>query len=449
MQASTTDVPPLSEEERAEFYRESVLRNGARGARLLATLAALWGLTDPLIFAGDRASQGRMLSLHAGCALTLGALSLGLARSAWVRRRPILWSMVALLLCTAIIGVSVAHLGGIETPWFHFFYPAAFLNIVAAIRFRLRLVLNYAAAALYALSFFLVRPGDLGSPMALIAISFLIFIFLVGSLAGELATRLMLESHAHALRERRFKLTLEDQVREQTAEIRAFAWKLDQAREHERRHLAHELHDELGQELSALHYAARLAIQRHGQGDRRIEPNLLQIDQLISRTSLSLRNLLLFLRPPLLEELGLGEALERLVEQNRAVAPFNIELRYEPLPPIDPQTSTVIFRVVQEALTNALRHAQARHVWVHLAPRDRGIDLSVEDDGVGLPSERPARGLSGLGLVGMQQRVEGLGGRVSFCSREPQGTRVWAHIPAEFPAESPLSPATPRETKPA
>jgi signal transduction histidine kinase len=145
------------------------------------------------------------------------------------------------------------------------------------------------------------------------------------------------------------------------------------------------------------------------------------------------RDLALDLRPSILDDLGLAAALRWLVDrqaQRAGLVPhFAVQTSGAPLPP---DVATGCFRVAQEALINVVRHAGARHVWVDLREREEEVELVIRDDGAGFNPEearrRAARGLS-LGLLGVQERVGLLGGRVAIESGPGQGTTIRAWFP--------------------
>jgi signal transduction histidine kinase len=130
------------------------------------------------------------------------------------------------------------------------------------------------------------------------------------------------------------------------------------------------------------------------------------------------------LRPRLLDDLGLVEALRELLTRERALSgiPVSLAVETEALP--DSESALALYRVAQEAFTNIRRHAHARAANVRLARDDAGWSLAIEDDGSGLNVNR-----TGLGLRTMRERVEALGGRLEVHSRRGSGTRVAAWVP--------------------
>ncbi|MCP3977881.1 MAG: hypothetical protein GY716_00930 [bacterium] len=220
--------------------------------------------------------------------------------------------------------------------------------------------------------------------------------------------------------------------------LRRLTRRLEHAKEEERRFIARELHDELGQALSA----AKITLQRLSRklttpGDARLTTDAIElINGLISRV----RELSLDLRPPLLDELGFMPALRGYAEGQSQRTGLRIRVVAEPEPDaMDPDVATAAFRVVQEALTNVVRHAGARNVEIGVDCGDERVRLSIRDDGAGFDLdqalEAAVRGRH-LGLLGMRERVEALGGVLVVDSAPGRGTAITAELPLtdELPA---------------
>ncbi len=207
--------------------------------------------------------------------------------------------------------------------------------------------------------------------------------------------------------------------------------RLESVKEDERQHLAHELHDELGQNLTAAKIDLQVLRQQLPEPAlrERLDQSLVNLDSMISQV----RSLSLSLRPPLLEEAGLVAALEHFLSGLAERTGLEINFSAAPDIPDEPaQTHKVIFRIVQEAVNNALRHAQARHITVALSQREDGLGLEVRDDGIGFEPEAARRSASTgehLGLLGMTERVRAAGGTLEIDSSPGQGSRITAWIP--------------------
>jgi signal transduction histidine kinase len=228
--------------------------------------------------------------------------------------------------------------------------------------------------------------------------------------------------------------TLAQKLQATLAERNVLTRKLIAVQDEERRHLARELHDEFGQSLTAI--AAQAAAAAHTA--ERECPELFEECQGISRTTASmmgtLRGALVRLRPPDIEELGLAASLESLVASwngyERGRTRFDIAIigQVDDLPP---SVCASLYRIAQEAITNAAKHAKARHVQLCLKAGHAEIVLSVEDDGEAT-SESPSP-KAGMGLLGMQERVVSLDGTLHFERRPGGGARLVATIPNVVP----------------
>lgn len=206
--------------------------------------------------------------------------------------------------------------------------------------------------------------------------------------------------------------------------------RLMEVQEDERKKIAHELHDEIGPHLFALR--ANATVLEAGLKEAGLEPlqkRLAAVAGQIEALQGQNRRILRQLRPPALDELGLGEALKILVAGWRETDPsVDIELRLpEDLGALDERESLALYRLVQEALTNIFRHARATHASVVLsrAGTPPEIRLRIQDDGIGIDPALPA----GLGLTGMRERVRGLGGRLSFGVAPGGGGLIEAALP--------------------
>ncbi|HEX5063734.1 MAG TPA: GAF domain-containing sensor histidine kinase [Kofleriaceae bacterium] len=212
-------------------------------------------------------------------------------------------------------------------------------------------------------------------------------------------------------------------------EQRALAARIEAVREEERTGIARELHDELGQALTALKLdVAWIARNTHENGS--MHARLDEMAQLVDTTLQSVRRISSELRPVILDELGLGATIQWQADEFGART--NIELNVEnalPEQPIDRTVSTAAFRIFQEALTNIARHAEATRVDVRLRASEGNLIMEVADDGVGLPELVRRGSPQSLGLVGMRERARRLGGDCIVMRRQPRGTLVVLSVP--------------------
>ncbi len=213
------------------------------------------------------------------------------------------------------------------------------------------------------------------------------------------------------------------------ARLREVAARALGSAEEERKRIARELHDETAQTLAALLIRLRL-VQRANDGDARaklLEEMRADVGQALE----GIRRFARGLRPPALDELGLVPAIESHVRSLEEISGLRIRVESEEVAgDLPPQAELATYRIVQEALSNVVRHARATHAWVRIAHDGARLVVAVEDDGRGFD---PARVMSteggGLGLFGMKERAGYIGGQVEVASTPGGGTRVRAEIP--------------------
>jgi signal transduction histidine kinase len=234
-------------------------------------------------------------------------------------------------------------------------------------------------------------------------------------------------------------VSLRRQVRRQAGLIRH---RLLTVQEEERRHLARELHDELGQVLATINCHLHAA---KGAAGAAALPRLEACGKLLQHAGEQVRSLALELRPALIDVLGLEATLRWLAErhQQRTGCAVGVagHLSGGPLPP---DLAIACFRVVQEALTNVARHAAARDVSLVLGQTEAALEVAVRDDGVGFdvgPTRQRAARRGSLGLLGMAERVQLLGGGLCVESRPGCGTLVRASFPLARRPGGPADPA--------
>jgi len=211
--------------------------------------------------------------------------------------------------------------------------------------------------------------------------------------------------------------------------------RLEAAKEDERRFLAHELHDELGQTLTALKLRLQLGARAAAPPADGVGDAVALVDDLIARV----RKMSVDLRPPLLDEVGLVPALRAYLESQSALSGVSMELEEgtEKTPlhldgRLPSDLEIACFRVAQESITNALRHASARRISVLIVQRAAGITLAVKDDGRGFDvagTLETAAAEGHLGVIGMRERVRSRGGTFQVISHPGMGTTVTVDLP--------------------
>lgn len=205
------------------------------------------------------------------------------------------------------------------------------------------------------------------------------------------------------------------------------------AAEEERKRIARELHDETAQLLAAL--LIRIRVVRRAPDPQTLDALLDDMRREIAAALEGVRRFARGLRPPALDELGLVPAIESHVRSVSVVAGFPVRLEAEAIDgALPPEAELAVYRIVQEALSNVVRHARASHATVRVRRTAGQLEVRIDDDGRGFDVARVrAGGGGGLGLFGMTERAGYLGGRVEVTSTPGGGTHVCAEIPLGDP----------------
>lgn len=214
-------------------------------------------------------------------------------------------------------------------------------------------------------------------------------------------------------------------------QLRALSDRIEAVREEERTNIAREIHDELGQALTALKLdIAWVAHRSQPEVAGKLADMSRATDEIIS----AVRRIAAELRPGILDSIGLRAAIEWQADETsrRSGIPVRIESRVGDLQ-VERSLATAVFRIFQEAITNVVRHAKATRIDVKLWLERGNLRVDIADDGVGVPQIAPRS--SSLGLLGMRERARRVGGDCTIRRREPQGTVVALSVPLRFPAE--------------
>ena len=220
----------------------------------------------------------------------------------------------------------------------------------------------------------------------------------------------------------------EDALKASQRELRELSARVLEAREEEKAHIARELHDELGQLLTALKMDLAWLRERLGP-DTDLSARAAEMGALLDRTVGSTRRISADLRPLMLDDLGLADAAAWLVEDfaKRSGISCRIDVSQE-VQGLSRAVATAVYRAVQESLTNIARHSGAKNAWVLLGATDGVVQVEIEDDGRGIAPEDLAKARS-LGLKGMRERITFLGGSLDIGRAPRGGTRVKLTVP--------------------
>jgi PAS domain S-box-containing protein len=212
-------------------------------------------------------------------------------------------------------------------------------------------------------------------------------------------------------------------------QLRALSAHLQSVREEERTRIAREIHDELGQALTALKLDLATLARKAG-GDAVVQDKVQSMVGLVNETIQTVRRIATELRPAILDDLGLLAALEWQTHEFQKRTGISCELKIGADIDVKPRASTELFRVFQETLTNIARHAGASTVTIFFSRQERHLVLEVHDNGVGI-QENQISDIRSLGITGMRERVRLLGGTLQLTGIPGQGTTVLIQIPAE------------------
>ena len=219
------------------------------------------------------------------------------------------------------------------------------------------------------------------------------------------------------------RVRAENELRASREEIKEMALAASSVREQEKSRIARELHDELGQSLTALKIDVVWMKQNLSAPTAELAGKLTEMQQLVDSTVMATRRLSSDLRPLILDDLGLAAAAEWLVQNFTQHTGVACELAISPGLEIAEPRATGVFRVLQESLTNIARHAQATQVEVNLAEEEGRVVLHVQDNGLGFDASAP-RKQGSFGLLGIRERAALLGGDVVIESTPGKGTLV-------------------------
>lgn len=210
--------------------------------------------------------------------------------------------------------------------------------------------------------------------------------------------------------------------------LRKFTAYLQQAREEERTRISREIHDELGQVLATVHMGVSLLAEEY-RDHQHLTQQIGVFEEMLEDAIKTVQRIVTELRPLMLDTLGLLDALDWQIKefQKRTGIDCNLGILLQ-RNDFAPDVATALFRILQETLTNIIRHSEATRVKVTLDEKRDKLILIVRDNGMGITREQNRNGRA-LGIMGMQERAYALGGRVKIFGVPAKGTVVIAHIP--------------------
>jgi signal transduction histidine kinase len=221
-------------------------------------------------------------------------------------------------------------------------------------------------------------------------------------------------------------------IRRHRQELRRLTGKLFQSQEEERRRIARELHDEAGQALTAVKLGLDRLEEAAPEKNEKLRSEIGEIRKILGRTSAEIRQISYRLHPTLLNDLGLGPALDLYLKEVAGHSGLSIDFRMVGFDRrLNPDMETILYRFSQEALTNTLRHGQARKFHISIIKSYPKIIFVAEDDGIGFDGRIIGRSKRSLGLLGMRERTSLMEGTFQIKSRPGEGTRIRIEIPLQ------------------
>jgi PAS domain S-box-containing protein len=220
----------------------------------------------------------------------------------------------------------------------------------------------------------------------------------------------------------------------QKEQLRALAERLQSVREEDRKQVARDLHDQIGQILTAIKMDMTWMIRHLPESEVQVLARLRESTQSINDGVKAVRTICSGLRPGVLDDLGLAAAIEWQASDFASRNGIRCEVSVPLIDlHLDGDRATATFRIFQECLTNVIRHAQANTVRVDLSQEDENILLVVEDDGIGFRESGASNAFGSLGLLGMKERAQFCGGDVHISSSLGNGTKVTVRVPVDIP----------------
>lgn len=409
-------------------------RNGVRLAALFLVGALLWWPFDRWLFADHPELREAFGWMRLGSA----ALNLAVVLVAWRLGTPrrYVGSIVLGIVCAQLYFAGFV-LGGASDARDHdpaYFFLAPLLSVVVIWPMGRRVVATV-AIAVSTWAGFLTNGASVFGDNFLEYTLFLGFCCLLATGLGHLIYRVLranfdaqtrLAERDRELRE--LAESLEERVRAQTIELRRLNAHIEDRLEAERSRIAADLHDELGQQLAAMRFA--LDFGRRSEDPASVVVVMRELDTLLDRTHETVRGILRGVHPQVLQQLDLVDALRWLASEttSRTTTPCSVAAS-PTIPALPVPLRTSLFRCVQEALTNAVRHGRASRIAMEVSTDEQTLTLRVEDNGDGFEGTPD----SGLGMTSIRERARRWGGDATWQSASNEGTVCTVRVPLPAP----------------
>lgn len=405
------------------------------GALFLLAATVVWWPLDAWVMPTGAFEEGframRLRAVAVELVAVIGFVASRELRALAIHVVPLLYTIWVGLVGEALGGIASDDLTPLADAWM-----AMVPLVILPQAFAIRLAWVLASAAALVGGYFGLHPAKLEVAGAAMQLSFGVFAVALTAALGEMSYRVFRYGYfqQRARDQANAELaamtaSLATIVDERTAELRELAAHLTTVQEAERRRVARDLHDDLGQNLTALRYSvARLERHVHGEAAADLIDD---IGAVLDGTFATVRGVLSDLRPRILDDLGLVPALEWMVERLGA-SELRVTLEADAAArdvaaALSHEAALALFRVAQEASTNAVRHGRASTVRFVLRAEDGALRFEVADDGSGF---EPGAASPGFGLLGLRERMLAIGGEFALDAAPGAGTRVVAKVKA-------------------
>jgi signal transduction histidine kinase len=420
-------MPPDKEAAFERYTRERFSHHGLVLAVLCLLAPLLWWPADYLIYWDlpqwiEPTHKWRLVAMLVGAAY-FPLVRFGPLR---VRQRELLIGSGYVV--SAAMGWATGLGGGPDSAQAYMPFLMILGTIPMPLSLRARALVTLVWGSVSLGGFLLPYPEYIASPHLPAGVSYLTLMIIVSVSFGHIQYLLLRSNFFQTALLAENNALLEERVADRTRELRELLSRLETTREEERNRIAREIHDELGQELTAQRLTLAIAEDcLDGEPDT-ARAKLVEMRGLLDRMMTTVRTLIADLRPWILHDAGLAEAARWLARRTEQLSGIACELLVSgDLASLDRERSTAVFRILQESLNNVIKHAQAKSVAIDIETTPESLVLHVRDDGIG-PGERP-RGRQGFGLVGMRERAHALGGDFSLRARPGGGTELTCRLP--------------------
>ena len=441
-------VPPQSAQDEATFddYAATLARQlGLMACAVMVFFTLAWWPLDLVVIPrAEHVPVFAALRWRALFVVLTGVLVFGVAKPAG--DAALLAATVTYAAFSGAIGYSLGAAGPEGLQWFAnaaiAIIPVAFIPL----RLRARVVASSLVSGTLVGGYVLSNADTLSTPGFASQVSFQVFAVLLSIAVGELWLRVTRHAFFQQLATQRANAelaamtdSLSDLVRERTSELQALAQHLSSVQESTLRRIARDLHDDLGQSMTAMRYAlSRLSARAQRNSGEPVDLLLADLAALLDGSTQSLRTVVASLSPRILEDHGLEAAAEWLCErvtentgvpcvlESRAAAGHSFES-------LAPQVALTMFRALQETTNNALKHSGATSIHVALALTSDDVTLAVTDDGRGYDAQADTLG---FGIKGLRERVHELNGELRLDAEPGGGLKVLVRVPYESEAMS-------------